>query len=961
MKVMLAACCAGIILLFSRAGPDTEFKFLLNPHARHSTRADEPSFLILSDEMTSDIVKKVDSYGLCKILFIHRTVWEEFYLRGEDINAGAVKQELLRLIGLMEKAHGDNEMYDYQYRMLEDTREELRLTREGVRVLKECIRRLYEGDKSPEIVEMVEEQIRLLESSGIGTKACNHYEFIASYYFSISEDERAIPYLHLSHECFVKSGNIAMISQTAGRLAEYYKRKGDENSAEMYLLECLHSAQSIEDYYHIARALAFLGTLREDQGYFFEAESLYTQSLEYCGLSSRIPCATSKHLALANLYFSCGEMERALYHTEEALLANRRTGRIISSSLDKGDILVENRISKEHAAALGLFAKIQMSKGNMTEAVGSMQEAFDLNRGILDRHISARMEKELGDAYFSAGNTSRAEKCYRNSLRTARKLKENKEIAMYLSDLAKLYFSSGKNAEAHRCIEEASRLAREAEDWIRLSELLHLSGDILVKEGDPESGYGLIKKALYVLNSNYTGRDIYGSGVSIKPFEDEIYLDIIRLQAETFRNPDSLIWWAEHRRQSRRANGDGTDVDPGESISAMLEDRGWIPPDAVIIQYTVTPSAFYIAAFDRERSICRSSDTGSTPLEKKVRAFLSCCYTPCTPYGEGEGPAGRGDPLAAAAGLYIMLIEPVTELVIGKNLICFIPDAVLNHIPFHALTIPERGLIFLEERFRVLTSSNLLYLAGYGEKEDDNTAYFRSPLLIGDPEYSAFARRIFPHICKIPHSGTEIQAASELMGSCIVMQGSSATREAFLETATGSSLIHIAAHTVNYPVFSDNTAFLLSSSQSTRSERELSESILSPEDIRTCDLTGTGLVVLASCESACGTAGFGSDESGLADAFMEAGAENVISALWPIEDRHTEIFITHFFDMLSTGKDILESLHLTRLDMISEARMTGDPASGIDRWGAFTLRGPFSGNSPSQGSLTIKNTRSQNN
>jgi CHAT domain-containing protein len=67
---------------------------------------------------------------------------------------------------------------------------------------------------------------------------------------------------------------------------------------------------------------------------------------------------------------------------------------------------------------------------------------------------------------------------------------------------------------------------------------------------------------------------------------------------------------------------------------------------------------------------------------------------------------------------------------------------------------------------------------------------------------------------------------------------------------------------------------------------------------------GSGLVFLSGCETGVGLAGStdfvqGEDYATLALAFLYAGAANVVSTLWPIEDEGAARFAEHFYHNLS--------------------------------------------------------------
>jgi CHAT domain-containing protein len=66
-------------------------------------------------------------------------------------------------------------------------------------------------------------------------------------------------------------------------------------------------------------------------------------------------------------------------------------------------------------------------------------------------------------------------------------------------------------------------------------------------------------------------------------------------------------------------------------------------------------------------------------------------------------------------------------------------------------------------------------------------------------------------------------------------------------------------------------------------------------------LSETPLVVLSACETGLGDVLLGNDILSLANAFLFAGARNVVASLWPIPDIATRDFMAAFYTGLRSG------------------------------------------------------------
>ena len=84
------------------------------------------------------------------------------------------------------------------------------------------------------------------------------------------------------------------------------------------------------------------------------------------------------------------------------------------------------------------------------------------------------------------------------------------------------------------------------------------------------------------------------------------------------------------------------------------------------------------------------------------------------------------------------------------------------------------------------------------------------------------------------------------------------------------------------------------------------------------------LVFLSGCETGLGPAwstrfSAGEDYATLSQAFLFAGAQNVIATLWPIDDEGASVFVDHFYRALDTRSE-LEALALAQRQMIDSSK-----------------------------------------
>ena len=115
---------------------------------------------------------------------------------------------------------------------------------------------------------------------------------------------------------------------------------------------------------------------------------------------------------------------------------------------------------------------------------------------------------------------------------------------------------------------------------------------------------------------------------------------------------------------------------------------------------------------------------------------------------------------------------------------------------------------------------------------------------------------------------------------------------------------------------------------------EAEDGLLTAEDIREMDLTGTELVVLSACGSGLGYVMNGEGLFGLRRSFVLAGSQTLIMSLWKVPDHLTKKLMIEFYVNLSKSSDTSRSGALRNAQLrIKEENP--DPVC----WGAFICQG----------------------
>jgi tetratricopeptide (TPR) repeat protein len=266
--------------------------------------------------------------------------------------------------------------------------------------------------------------------------------------------------------------------------------------------------------------------------------------------------------------------------------------------------------------------------------------------------------------------------------------------------------------------------------------------------------------------------------------------------------------------------------------------------------------------------------------------------------GEPRADQAPWECLPLLRRLHDALIAPLGPIAPGARLL-IAPCDELHHLPFAALWDGER---YLAERCAIEHTPTGALLAAPPPPAAD-----APPLIIGA---SAEGR-----LATVAAEVAAVQAALP-GGEASVDDPQALGRLARLERPP--RVLHLAAHSVlrsDAPIFS---------------ALQLAGGTLSVEQCFELNLAGCELVTLSACATSSGLESGGALLA-LQSAFFVAGAQRVLSTLWPVDDEATAHGMGQFYRLLAAGLPPAEALRQTQALLRADAAYR-HPA----HWAAFT-------------------------
>jgi len=326
---------------------------------------------------------------------------------------------------------------------------------------------------------------------------------------------------------------------------------------------------------------------------------------------------------------------------------------------------------------------------------------------------------------------------------------------------------------------------------------------------------------------------------------------------------------------------------------------------AIVLCYWLGRDGSYLWVVTEEKVALHRLPPDTT-IEKAVEAYRRELLGP---RGSLQASGVRGEEL------YRMLVAPAA--VPKGSRVIVIADGQLHTLNFETLVAPAPRRYWIEDV--VLTNASSLQLLTRGGAKANRDGAI---LLVGN------APPADPSFPPLPHAGKEIDLiAKRFGGRATVLNGARATPAAYEAANAGKfDFVHFVAHGVATRKRPLDSAVILARDQVSKSYKLLAREVIS------APLTAR-LVTISSCHGAGTRTYAGEGVVGLAWAFLRAGADQVIAALWEVSDAATPRLMDRMYAGISAGRDPAVALR--------DAKLVQVRAQGVERkpmyWAPFVL------------------------
>jgi MYXO-CTERM domain-containing protein len=316
------------------------------------------------------------------------------------------------------------------------------------------------------------------------------------------------------------------------------------------------------------------------------------------------------------------------------------------------------------------------------------------------------------------------------------------------------------------------------------------------------------------------------------------------------------------------------------------------------------------------------------------------------------------NPLPLAHVLGDRVMAPLMRLVGDAKRLLVAPDGELSLVPLGALR-DDQGWYLDRFELTYLSTGRELIRAGIRRAPRQDPVIFAAPdfdhaaptqlapiSTRGVRREAALGDVRFP---PLGHAAAEAREIHAMMPRARVFLGAEAT-EVLVKRLQGPEILHLATHGFylrNAPKNQQSTGAMprevwedgflrggLAFAGANLRESDQEDGVLTALEASSLDLEGTKLVVLSGCETGIGEVQARDGVRGLRHAFLTAGAQTLVTSLWPVDDEATQKLMVAYYAALEQGQGRSEALRT-----VARATMHDPETKHPYAWAGFIVVG----------------------
>ncbi len=789
----------------------------------------------------------------------------------------------------------------------------------------------------------------VLQDKRIGnpTRAGMNLGSMGLVYLDMGEYEKAIAYLRETENLSSQAGNTRAALAAKLNIAFTYAALGNYSKAFGAFDSVLAAAIEMGNKDLESSANSNMGLLNYKLGNYPKALTYFIKSLK---LSEETGDLNAEGNALKNVgssYFALGNYQKAIEYYDRAYELADKIGDSktkVSCWMNLAAIFVNT----------GKFGKAIELNEKVIKAYKEKGAMADLNLALLNTGV-AYMKQALKNN--NEEDLKKAKAYMEEALIITGKTGDLNMRAQVFGNLGIVFENMNERKKAIENLKNAIEIVEGFRSDIKIEEMqASLSGkysifydlliDLLIKEGNSSDAleYAERAKARSFLDS-LGNRQILPRDENTKKLVE----DSSKLSALMRSLNSSLPELSEKDtvdiqiklRETRKALGEIREkiqrISPEYASmvsvfpSTLKDIQNSLSPDEVLVEYYLGRFTAYAWVISTDGISCVTISENGEEINKMITSLREMIKSET---GKSNEQSDQDRKNVVLSNAYSILFKPLEDKLKGKTHLVIVPHGKLHYLPFAALVDGEGK--YLVEKYSFLmepSASSMVLLRKRSNKRDVSLLGFalgnadiskNKPTDSNAPQVEAVPSEFRGGFSPLPGSKEELAEIEKTMKEKNIKTKiyieDKFTVDTVEKLVNSAGIIHFATH-----------GFLSGNDRGQFSGLVTANGFIYVMDIYNWRLD-SDLVVLSACETGMGKLTGGDEVVGLSRAFMQSGADNLLSTLWSVEDKTTRDLMTEFYKNMLSGQTKTDSLRNAQIKLMKE---NSDP--GL--WSPFVLSG----------------------
>jgi CHAT domain-containing protein len=453
-------------------------------------------------------------------------------------------------------------------------------------------------------------------------------------------------------------------------------------------------------------------------------------------------------------------------------------------------------------------------------------------------------------------------------------------------NLAEFEVEQGNLSSAQTLIERATSDIEQADSFLIRLSYYNTLADLERHQNRSDQEWQHLRKTIAIARQGFTNLNSIENRWEWYQEVNRSFHRLVELELEVKHDPvQALADWEAYR---------AAEIAPSRLVPESNSNRARLTSyltglqSSTLVSFIVFPEKVAIFVADDRGIRISSTAVDSETLQQETEAFLRLCSDPNNSLEKVNQAGSR---------LYKRLLEPIQKELSPDRSLIIEADGFLSRVPWLAL-VAKNGK-YLDEEYMTVNTPGLFFTAPESSR--------KKPLvgrLVVYPGAAEFEGTTYP---PLPHAKEEADYVAQLQPGSSYLHEEDVTMEELSRRLPHASSFHFAGHGVSR----EHGGELLLSGK---------DQVLSASAVRRLDLRGMDLVVLSACSTAEADLDVARSPNGLVQAFLSAGARQVVASRWDVDSRESLEFMESFASKFVRSNDKQQAIRLARDKVRHEAK-----------------------------------------